>query len=197
MARLGVILMVAAVLGTMIVDESLASKKRGPRKGVFGTINGKKFSATNLEGADDPCVNGIYKPSEGIITFGALECKEKRRRQGAQKKNYKFVGGGCSNFDAAVNTLAPPYTIPCIASTYSEWKTGRFRQPLSSLTWLTSVDFTNPLLPAASLYMRIDSFDGTTVRGVMFGSFDTPQPPATGAAVISEELQFEFPFRVQ
>jgi hypothetical protein len=54
--------------------------------------------------------------------------------------------------------------------------------------------------------MRIDAFDGTTVRGAIYGVFDDldlPAPPAvtgtppTAPAPISGELLFDFPFRVQ
>jgi hypothetical protein len=34
---------------------------------VSGTINGKKFNASNLQGDGDPCVNGIYDRAQGSV----------------------------------------------------------------------------------------------------------------------------------
>jgi hypothetical protein len=197
MYRLGIVLLVTTIVCTAIVPESMARQKK-THLGVFGTINGKRFVATSRDGAGDACVSGIYRPNDGIVVFAAVECKGKRRRQGvAVKKNYKVLAMGCTNFDTSVNTLAPPYEIPCVASAYTEYKTGRFRQPVSMLNWLSSLVLLDPLMPTSNLHMRIDAFDGTNVRGAIFGVFDTPQPPATGTVAISGEVTFDFPFQIQ
>ena len=207
MATVGALGVVASLLTALLAD-SLAAK-RGPQAGVFGIINGRKFKATNLNGMDDPCVNGIYEPSLGIVTFGALECKGKRRRQGTaikiKKRMYKTLVMSCSNFDQQVDTTAPPYEVPCIASIYTEWRTGRFGIPVAATQWGATYDFGNPEV-TSSVRMRIDAFDGTSVRGVITGTFDDltlPAPPVasntppTAPATIDGELQFNFPFRIQ
>jgi hypothetical protein len=206
MARGAALGIVAALLGTTLLGESVAAKK--PKDGIFGVINGRKSKATNLTGADDPCVNGIYQPSLGIVTFAALECKGKRRRQGTaikiKKKMYKTLVMSCSNFDDTVDTTTPPYEIPCIASIYGEWRTGRFGIPVGATQWGTTYDFGPPV--TSSVRMRIDAFDGTSVRGVITGTFDDlslPPPvvgeniPPAAPAAIEGELAFDFPFRVQ
>jgi hypothetical protein len=198
MMRVGALLMVAALVGVTIVPETTAGKRK-PRLGVFGTIHGKKFKATNLGGAADPCVNGIYRPSDGILVFAAVECRPKRRRQGAVRRNYKVLAMACTNFDPSVNTLAPPYEIPCPSSGYTETKTGRFGQLISMTEWGSNFELTDNLVVTSNLHMRIDAFDGTNVRGAIFGVFEVPLQGATAAtpAQITGEVQFEFPFKIQ
>jgi len=199
MKRVASLLVVGALLGTVIVPGPVSAGNRKPVQGVFGTIHGKKFSATNVEGAGDPCVNGIYEPSAGGVTFTALECRGKRRRQGtAVKRNYKSLVIGCRNFDLAANPLTPPYEIPCIVAGYTEAKTGRFGIPKSMTQWGSSIDFSNPGLPTSSVRVRVDSFDGVNVKGAIFGVFDTAQTPdAVPPVEISGEIQFNFPFRIE
>ncbi len=199
MKRVASLLVVGALLGMVVVPGPVSARKRKPLQGVFGTIHGKKFSATNIEGAGDPCVNGIYEPSASAVTFGALECRGKRRRQGtAVKRNYKALVIGCRNFDLAANPLTPPYEIPCVVTGYSEAKTGRFGIPKSMTQWGSSIDFSNPGLPTSSVRVRVDSFDGVNVKGAIFGVFDTAQTPdAIPPVEISGEIQFNFPFRIQ
>jgi len=199
MKRVASLLVVGALLGTVIVPGPVSAGNRKPVQGVFGTIHGKKFSATNVAGADDPCVNGIYEPSASAVTFGAFECRGKRRRQGtAFKKNYKALVIGCRNFDLAANPLTPPYEIPCIVTGYTEAKTGRFGIPKSMTQWGSSIDFSNPGLPTSSVRVRVDSFDGVNVKGAIFGVFDTAQTPdAIPPVTIDGEIQFNFPFEIQ
>src|SRR4051794_11723206 len=104
MKRVASLLVLGALFATVAVPGPVSARNRKPVQGVFGTIHGKKFSATNVGGAGDACVNGIYEPSAGGVTFGAFECRGKRRRQGtAFKKNYKALVLGCRSFDPAGN----------------------------------------------------------------------------------------------
>jgi hypothetical protein len=128
MRRLGWLFVVIAMAGATVAPEKTAARK--PRFGVFGTINGKKFSASNVGRSDDPCVNGIYDQAQGTVVFYAIECRGKRRRQGtAVKKNYKTLVMACTSFTAGV---VPPYEIPCAGSGYGQTKTGRFGIPKST-----------------------------------------------------------------
>jgi hypothetical protein len=200
MKRVASLLVVGALFGSVVVPGPVSARNRKPVQGVFGTIHGKKFSATNISGAGDPCVNGIYEPSASAVTFGALECRGKRRRQGtAGKRNYKALAIGCRNFDPATNPLTPPYEVPCVITGYSETKTGRFGIPKSMTEWGASVDFsTNPVLPTTSVRVRVDSFDGVNVKGAIFGVFDTAlTPDAIPPVEISGEIQFNFPFEIR
>lgn len=199
MKRVASLLVVVALVGTMVVPVPASAKKKKALEGVVGTIHGRKFTATNVEGADDPCVNGIYKPNDGILVFAAIECRNKRRRQGtAVKKNYRTLVFACGNFDPTVNTLAPPYTMACSAAVYGETKTGRFGIPKSMTEWGSSIDFSNPTSPASSVMVRIDSFDGVNVKGAFFGVFDTAATPgAVPPVTITGEATFNFPFKIQ
>jgi hypothetical protein len=201
-----IIFAVVAALGVAATSDGLAAKRK-PRPGIFGTINGRKLKATNVNGADDPCVNGIFEPAQAIIVFSALECKGKRRRQGTairiRKRLYKVLVMSCANFDPALDTSSLPYEIPCIASVYAEYRTGRFGIPVSGTQWGATPDFTGSV-PTSSVRMRIDAFDGTTVRGAIFGAFDDLDlppviagTPPTAPAAIEGELLFDFPFRIQ
>lgn len=194
------LVLVAAMLVSAVAPDPASARRKKPRLGVFGTINGKAFKATNLRNPDDPCVNGIYRPADGGITFAALECRGKRRRQGvAAKKNYKIVVMACANFDQSRDPSILPLEITCLASVYSEVKTGRFGIPLSQTQWGSSIEFTNPTSPTSSVRMRIDAVDGATVRGAFYGVFDQPieGDASSTPAPISGEVQFDFPFRVQ
>jgi hypothetical protein len=52
------------------------------------------------------------------------------------------------------------------------------------------------LIETSSVKIRIDSFDGTYVRGVFFGVFDMPQQPGTPTqAPITGEGRFYFPVK--
>jgi hypothetical protein len=52
-------------------------------------------------------------------------------------------------------------------------------------------------LPDQRAQLRIESFDGTYLRGSVFGTFDTPQPGATGQVSISGQMTLNIPIRVQ
>jgi hypothetical protein len=198
MKRLSVLLTVLTLL-IAVSPGAMAAKKGKAQLGVFGTINGKKLKATSRDGVTDACVNGIYKPADGIIVFTAFECKPKRRRQGAVKKDFKGLVMSCSAFAAPGTVLTPPFDIPCAGSVYEQNKTGRFGLPVSTSRWSSNFDFTDPFSPTSNLRMRVDGFDGTNVRGVIYGVFEVPQsgPLSTVPASITGELTFDFPFRVQ
>ncbi|MGH7894915.1 MAG: hypothetical protein ACREQL_09610 [Candidatus Binatia bacterium] len=200
MIRTSALIVVVALLGTAMVPDAAMVRKKKSHLGVFGTINGKAFKATNLLGAGDYCVNGIYRPGDGIVTFAAIECRAKRRRQGtAVKKNYKVLAMACTNFDQNRDPNILPLDIPCPASVYEEDKTGRFGLPVSMTQWGASIDYSDPTNPTSNVRMRIDAFDGTNVRGAIFGVFDQSiqGPASTTPAPISGEVQFNFPFKIQ
>jgi hypothetical protein len=197
MMRICSVLVAVTLFGALVSEEAVAGKKR-PRQGVFGTIHGKRFSASNLEGVADPCARGIYNPNQGIVTFAALECRAKRRRQGAVRKNYKSLVISCTRLDGTLDVPVVPYTIPCAASVYAETKTGRFGQPVSMTQWSASLDLSNPTAATSPLMMRIDAFDGTNLRGVLTGRFDTPVGSgASGSADVSGEVTFDLPLEVR
>ena len=198
MTHVGKLLLAVALAGATAVSPSYA---KAPKNGVFGSINGKRFKATNVQGATDPCVAGIWDQATGVIVFSAIECKPHRRRQGAARKNYKILVIGCN-----INYLMPgPTTLPlvapsmlaCPSSGYTETKTGRFHIAKSMETWTSDFQLLPDSSTTSHLMMRLDSFDGSVASGALFGSFDVPQPPATGSAPINGELNFRFPFRVQ
>lgn len=194
MTRLTLTLVALAVAATS-PQLALAKKNKSPL-GVFGTINGKAFKATSRNGVGDDCVKGIYKPSLNILSFVALECKAKRRRQGAYKKNYKSVVISCLPANSQAPTMTPPYEIPCPSSVYAEARTGRFGIPVSQTNWVASYAYDLTTFTTSSgLNARIDSFDGTTIRGAFFGSFD--QQGNGTPAQVEDEVRFEFPIEVQ
>lgn len=196
------LLAVALLLAVATLPHAHAAKKKGKGKqGVFGAINGKPFTATNRSSAEDPCMNGIYRPDDNILTFVAVECKGKRRRQGvAMKKNYRVLAISCLRADASGPTLVPPYDVPCPFSGYTEYRTGRFGLPISQSQWTadTTYDFVTNTT-GSKLHARIDAFDGTTIRGALYGEFAMPLsgPAATGPVSISGEVGFAFPVRVE
>jgi hypothetical protein len=195
MIRMGALLVLAALLSEATVADAMVAKHR---LGVFGTINGKKFKASNREGASDSCVFGIYTPATSTITFAALECRKRRRRQGAQRRNYKLLLLACAKYDQIPGTPTPPFELACPGSGYTETKTGRFGQPKSTTTWGSSFDYLENSILSSGLRMRVDAVDGTTVRGVIFGVFGVPVvgPASAVPAQISSEVQFEFPFQI-
>jgi len=196
MTRVGTLLVVAATLEATVVPESVAAKANRP--GVFGTINGKRLKATNVKGADDPCMNGIYQPGTGTLVFGAIECRPRRRRQGvAVKRNYQVIVMACAQYNPNASII-PPYEIACPASAHTETKTGRFGQPISMATWTANFQYLeNFTIITSNVRMRIDAFEGTRVRGAIFGVFDVPGQGASGTAPIEGEMQFNFPARIQ
>jgi len=178
-----------------------AADARAPKPGVFGVIHGKKFKATNAEGAGDHCVFGIYNQTNGVLVFSAIECKPHRRRQGAVRKNYKTLVMACNiNYEMPGPTqrpLAVGVTMACPSSAYSETKTGRFHVPLSTATWIADTQFLPDFGITSNLKLRIDTFDGSVASGVIFGSFDQPPAGQTEPAAIQGEMQFRFAFQVQ
>jgi hypothetical protein len=192
------VLVSLAVFAGAMASEATAARAK-VRRGVFGTINGKSFKAKNTGSADDPCVNGIFRPGDGIVTFVALECRGRRRRQGtAVKKNYQLLVMACANFDPMVDVGALPLDIPCGGSGYTETKTGRFRIPVSMTTWGANFEFPPSGIPTSNVRMRIDAFDGSSLRGVIYGVFEESLVgPASPPAQIGDELFFDFPLRIQ
>lgn len=195
--RRTILSLVTLTVAATIPPATLAMKK--PQLGVFGTINGKSLKATNREGAGDHCVFGIYKPADNILTFTALECKAKRRRQGATKKNYKLLLISCLPSDASSPPLTPPFDLTCPFSAYTEAQTGRFGIPVGMTEW--GADFAFDPVTAAThsqVNVRVDGFDGTTITGVVTGVFTQPLAGnATPPAQISGEVRFAIPIQVQ
>jgi hypothetical protein len=187
-------LVVLVVVGFGVVSEAFPARRGGSSgRGIFGTINGRKYKAKNDGTATDLCANGIYNPALKILTFGGVECKKRHRL----KKNYRVVVLSCAHFDQRVDpaSLTPPFELPCPNSAYTEYKTGRFGEIKSSATWLSTFFLDENIFPSSHLFVRVDAFDGTNVRGAFFGTFDTPGDGATSpAAPVNGEVQFNFPF---
>lgn len=117
MSRTSALIVVAALLGTAIVPDPEMARKKKSHLGVFGTIDGKPFKATNLIGTGDYCAHGIYQPASGIVSFYAVECRAKRRRQvAAVKKNYKVLVLACSNFDQNRDPTIHPLEVACVSA---------------------------------------------------------------------------------
>ena len=198
MTRAGRWLLVTAIVCATTATAEAARAKDG----VFGVINGLAFKATNVQGAGDHCVFGIYNQTQGVLVFSALECKPRRRRQGAVRKNYQTIVMACNiNYEMPSSTtrpLAVGATLACPGSAYTETKTGRFHIPKSMATWNANTQFLPDFSITSNLKLRIDSFDGAVASGVIFGSFDDPLAPnAAAPAVINGEITFRFPFQVQ
>ena len=93
----------------------------------------------------------------------------------------------------------PPFEAPCLAAGYSEFRS-RHGIPVSMKQWLSTVSLEpgpdGTVMEHSSVNIRIDSFDGTYVRGTFFGVFDMPQQPGTPTqAPISGEGTFYFAVR--
>src|SRR5262249_3831653 len=148
------------VMAIACVTAAPAADAKAPKNGVFGVINGKKFKSTNVQGAGDPCVFGIYNQTQGVLVFSALECKPRGRRQGAVRKNYKTIIMSCNiNYEMPGPTprpLAVGVEMACPSSAYTETKTGRFHIPLSMATWLADTQFLPDFSITSSLKLRID-----------------------------------------
>jgi hypothetical protein len=203
MRRLSLLVTVAALAIAALQSPAEAAKGKGKaRSGVFGTINGSSFVATNLLGSGDPCMFGTFEPSTNTLVFQALECKgKKRRRQGASvKKNYALVIVACQRANGQVPVLPPPVELVCLAGGYTENKTGRFGVPISTTMWGVQATF-DPITfdLVTNLHVRIDAFDGTTISGVLYGVFDSAVsgPGSEVPAPISGEVQFSFPVQVR
>ncbi len=194
------VLVALALAGAMVVPGMADAKRKKARRGVFGTINGKAFKATNLLGVGDACVRGSYVPGEQLV-LQAIECGPKaRRRQGtAVKKNYKTLVVSCIKVDQTANTSIPPFMLACPGSGYSEAKTGRYRQPVSMTQWGATFATTPGAVAASSLNVRIDAVDGENVRGAFVGSFDLPiaGPGSEVPAAISGEVTFDVPLELR
>jgi hypothetical protein len=203
MRRLSVLVIVVALASAALLSPAEAAKGKGKaRSGVFGTINGKSFGASNLLGSGDSCMFGIYQPATQTLTFQALECKPKRRRQGvAMKKNFQLLLISCLRADASAPVATPPFEMPCPFSLYEENTTGRFGLPISKTQWGPGVIFNigPPITTESNVHVRVDSFDGTIISGAIFGTFTEPVsgPGSEIPAAISGEMQFSFPIQVQ
>lgn len=196
MKRVTAMLTVLALMCVAATPGAMAAKKKGKAQlGVFGTVNGKSFKATSRDGAGDACVYGTFAPSLRNVSFVAFECKAKRRRQGAQKKNYKGMVISCQGFGEPGTVLTPPFTLACATSVYEESKTGKFGLPVSSSRWIANSDSSDPVNPTSNLNLRVDSFDGTNLHGALTGSFDLSGggPGSEVPAPISGEVTIDFP----
>ncbi|MGH7895840.1 MAG: hypothetical protein ACREQL_14305 [Candidatus Binatia bacterium] len=182
------------MLGFMMVSESAAVAATA-QYGVFATISGKRFKAPGTGNPSDRCVNGSYMTSGGVV-LGALECHGRHRKS---RKNPKFVALACGIVDPALQPGVPPFEANCIAAGYTEFKT-RHGIPVSMKEWISTLSLQpgpgGTLIETSSVRIRIDSFDGTYVRGAFFGVFETPQQPGTPpTAPISGEGTFYLPVK--
>ena len=173
----------ALMLGAGLALAPAAGAK--PKLGVFATINGKKFKAATTTNPNDLCVNGTYMSSGGVV-FAALECHGGKHRSG--RRNPKLVSLACGIVVADPNTPppTPPFEAPCVAAGYTEFRT-RHGVPVSMKEW-TQTLMLEPgpdgnLVSSSSVKIRIDSFDGTYVRGAFYGVFDQPLQGGTPTQV--------------
>ena len=190
MTRVGVLL--ALPLGAALLSEVAATK---PGFGVFATINGKKFKAVSTGEADDPCIGGFYQAGGGVV-FTAGECRTARGRRIA-RRNFKQVVFDCGVINPPAPT--PPFETPCLAAGYAEART-RNGIPAFMKLWGSSATFEvgpgGTSILHSGVNLRIDSFDGTYVRGAFFGVFDVPLQAGTPTrAAISGEGRFYLPVR--
>jgi len=163
--------------------------------GVFATINGKKFKAVSTGEADDPCIGGFYQAGGGVV-FTAGECRTARGRRIA-RRNFKQVVFDCGLINPPAPT--PPFETPCLAAGYAEARTKNGIPALMKL-WGSSATFEvgpgGTSILHSGVNLRIDSFDGTYVRGAFFGVFDVPLQAGTPTrAAISGEGRFYLPVR--
>jgi hypothetical protein len=188
MTRLGSVLALALAVGLVCESAALAAK---PKYGVFATIDGKKFKAPATTNLHDTCVSATYEMSGGII-LGAIECKGGHHRR--PKKNLKFVHLVCGIIDPAKQPGVPPFETNCIVADYGETKT-RHGIPITMKEWVSVIELDPTTLTETSgVRVRIDAFDGTTVRGAFFGTYDMPQQPGSPTSVsISGEGTFFLP----
>jgi len=183
-------------LGVALLCESAAAAK--PGFGVFATINGKKFRAPSSGRPDDRCVSGNYVASGGVV-FGAVECRGRGHRK-RTRRNPKVLAFACGVLNPPDQPPpTPPFEAPCLAAGYSEFRS-RHGIPVSMKQWLSTVSLEpgpdGTVMEHSSVNIRIDSFDGTYVRGTFFGVFDMPQQPGTPTqAPISGEGTFYFAVR--
>ena len=193
MRRVGALPVLA--LGVALLCESTAVAR--PGFGVFATINGKKFTAPSTGKPDDRCVSGNYVASGGIV-FGAIECRGRGHRR-RSRRNPKVLEFACGVIDPNQPPPTPPFEAPCLAAGYTEIRTGRHGIPVSMKQWLSTISLQpgpdGTVVERSSVNIRIDSFDGTYVRGAFFGVFDTPPPGTPTQAPISGEGRFYFPVR--
>jgi hypothetical protein len=191
MTRVGVLL--ALTLGVALLSDAAEAAK--PKFGVFATINGKKFKAPATGKPDDRCVNGTYNANGGVV-FAAIECRGRHRRT---RRNPKVLSFACGILNPTSPPPTPPFEAPCLAAGYTEIHT-RHGIPVSMKEWLSVISLEpgpdGTLTETSSVKIRIDSFDGTYVRGAFFGVFDMPQQPGTPTqAPITGEGRFYFPVR--
>ena len=188
MTRVG--LLPALTLGVALLSEAAAAK---PGFGVFATINGRKFKAVSTGKADDPCIGGFYQVS-GRVVFTAGECRTARGRRIA-RRNFKQVLFDCGVIDPPAPT--PPFEVPCLAAGYAEARIEHGILVFMKM-WGSSAEFEvgpgGTSILNSAVNVRIDSFDGTYVRGAFFGVFDVPLQAGTATqAAINGEGRFYFP----
>jgi len=182
-------MLLAVGLGLALVPAMAAAK---PRYGAFGKINGKKFKARSNGRPDDNCVNGTYL-SAGGIRFTAGECTGKKTRK--PKKSFSQVVFVC---DPSGPPKTPPFEATCAVAAYVEARV-KGDEASDEKAWLSSVTF----VPGANgipvrqsgVQLRIDSFDGTLVKGTFSGVFDLPQVPGLAQVAVDREVRFSFPVK--
>jgi hypothetical protein len=99
---------------------------------------------------------------------------------------------------AAASPATPPYEAPCNFAVYSEARI-EGDQALDMKVWLSSatpgLGSTGAAVAQSAVTVRVDSFDGTYVRGVFSGTFDQPRPPVVTQAPIKGQVRFFFPVK--
>lgn len=185
----GARVLLAVGLGVALVPATAAAR---PKYGAFGKINGKKFKARSNGRPDDRCVNGTYLAAGGI-RFTAGECTGRRSKR--PRTDFAQVVFVCEPSGAP---KAPPFEATCAVAAYVE---AHVEGDVSSdeKAWLSSVT----VVPGADgipvrqsgVRLRIDSFDGTIVKGAFSGVFDLAQVPGPPQATVDREVRFSFPVK--
>jgi hypothetical protein len=182
--------LLAIVVALALVSSADAAKR--PKYGVFGKINGKKFKAKSNGETEDVCVTGTYLAAGGL-SLTAGECRGKRFD--VPRKKFALVMLRCATADPP---RTPPFEAACSVAAYSEARV-KGDQALDQKVWASRVttvpDHTGALILQSAIQIRVESFDGTYVRGAFFGAFDLPQSPGLETAPVDDEVQFFFPVK--
>ena len=180
--------LLAIGLGVVLMPAVADAK---PKHGAFGKINGKKFKAKSNGRPDDNCVYATYAGGKLKLTAG--ECSGKKKKM--PKKDFSQVVFMC---DDANPPKTPPYEATCAVAVYVEARV-KDEKASDEKAWLSSVTMVPGTdgLPVrqAGVTLRVDSFDGTVVKGGFSGVFDLPQTAGLPAVPVDKEVRFSIPVK--
>jgi hypothetical protein len=184
----------ARVLLALVLAVALASPAaaKGVKYGVFGKIKGKQFRAKSNGRPDDNCVYGTYL-AEGGLSFTAGECRGQEHK--VPKETFSQVVFVCGVEDPP---KTPPYEAVCTVAAYVEAHV-QGGKVTGEKAWLSSVSYTpgsdGKRLRESGVQLRVDSFDGTYVKGSFSGVLDVPQMAGRTRVPIDGQVNFFFPVR--